>query len=711
MKMRKTFSLALAIVMVLLMVPFGATAALPTAPADTTDSVYVAALVTNEFDGYFDTLDEALVATNANVASNKAEIIQIEIKGDTTHNSATNGSNGKNCNIRANVRIFAAPETNYTIYTTNTGGTQVLVLGGQKNKVTFENLTFKPTSDNILFSPRDGSTLELINVNVDLSDGAYSNAEKYMASLQHDDTTLIIDGGTYKGSAAKYMIQMEWNGNSNLLIKDGTFTAKAGKGIVYNNKAGNVTIEGGTFNAYGPKDTDADYYPCIVNNKANGTLDIKGGTFNTSGSDCYAVMGGAQSTTTIWDGDFNGDVKQILTIEGVGYIYGGTFDNAADVVIDFKGASGRGYVFGGTFTNTKTAASNNGFIIRPRTGASTTIYGGTFVSNGSTLGSGESKNVGYLYIFGGDFYDLNKTGDILALPLNSAANPAYTTKNVYIYSGNFYTVDGASLTNLQKNATVSYTPTGGSKITLKTNEVFADALTVTTTNVTITKNGAAITKKTTISYDVALDTTATNKVTLPTDGKTYGIANVDMMLNYMACDGAVVEAASGTVSSTRDMSKVWAKSGVSLTGVTFAGTLTENDAMFTKEVGAQYREDGDNAVDVRVAAKIQISEQDLANYTTFGFLVSIRTDDLVMYADGVVSNKMNTVYTSVKAGGDPIDAGEGYYWLVLGIDDIPAAAYGTTINVRPYAMDAEGNITVGDVFDFTAQQIINATNA
>ena len=102
-----------------------------------------------------------------------------------------------------------------------------------------------------------------------------------------------IEGGTYTtvGSANKPAAIYVDGGNSNLTIKDGTFSCDYGSAITVKG-ASTVNIEGGTFNY-----TGAGAGSALV--ASAGTVNITGGTFVSNGTDAVINVTGADANVTI----------------------------------------------------------------------------------------------------------------------------------------------------------------------------------------------------------------------------------------------------------------------------------------------------------------------------------------------------------------------------------------------------------------------------
>ena len=114
-----------------------------------------------------------------------------------------------------------------------------------------------------------------------LSTGITATSANAVAVYADDGANITITGGAYDGGEGGGNVCVLAKANSNVTIKDGTFTVGKdangeGNSVVYT-VGGNVTIEGGFF--YTNYSWSGKYYVLNQNNGNPGTITVKGGTF------------------------------------------------------------------------------------------------------------------------------------------------------------------------------------------------------------------------------------------------------------------------------------------------------------------------------------------------------------------------------------------------------------------------------------------------
>ena len=80
----------------------------------------------------------------------------------------------------------------------------------------------------------------------------------------------------------------------------------------------------------------------------------------------------------------------------------------------------------------------------------------------------------------------------------------------------------------------------------------------------------------------------------------------------------------------------------------------------------------------------------VTGYTAAGFVMSKTVSNPTVGGDGCATASTTTVYRSVTADGDTVDAPDGRFWVAVKLTNIPRSYFDGTIYVRAYATDGEG---------------------
>lgn len=647
----KTIGILLTVVMLALILPSGIVLTASAYEADT-----VAVVGETEYASLLD----ALTAVNADTAATaSSETVEIKIVKDCEFNTTTA------YNPRAKLRIYGdmsdgvKKTVSLTGYAAGATNTFFYVTGNANTYVTVEDLAFTATGG-IPFSVNNYATLYLKNCDV-----TAGGTGAVCAAKAQNNGNLIIDGGNYTSSStntsASVILSCPDNtgGGESVKILGGNF--ESANGTVVNVQSGDVKIFGGNYIYSGTANKPAVSLTL-------GNVEIIDGYFET-GVGASLCLDATQSTVT----------------------------TAEDAVTSTM------IIHGGTFIN-KNSSNNNSFAIRPRKGAMTVVYGGEFISNGACMGVGESSNGGWLYVFGGTFKKTATAGyDSLDFNVNSTSQ---NMKNIYIYSGEFYTAKDED-SNLLKDAV----KTSGS-VSAKTNLVNPDALTVEQVATTETYGEVQFQLKTTISYDASLDTTKKATVTLP-DGIVVGTDSVWRAFNRIACDGSTValtENFTDTLDVSRNIDLFMDYGSYSADNLTFSGAnvtkLVSDTTVFGAECFAQIT-DGTTAESEKTNLRI-VSGINSKDFAAAGYIISVSNSTPQYGASKSTVKELTYLYNSVNAGSKVYTASEigGAYILALEIRDIPGASFGSEIYIRPYAVDADGVIHYGNTASLTVNSII-----
>ena len=654
MKVKKIVSVVLTAVLVALMLPMNI---LPVSAADG-----YAVIVTGGVEDatHYATLNEALDAVQASVvATAKPESIpvirvygEVELQGSAYNIRRSLTVEGGNETAKISVLstgsgIFATGKADKTVNDTDNGmplisfknievtsSTADAVFAVAIANLALENCTVNNDKSKCVNFRGD-------NVTLDVTGGSMTAKTVAINNSQYSNVKVTLDGGTYPGDG--HLIYNTAADNFDLLIKNGVFNAKTTKNVIRHegtNASANIEI----LNA---EMTGVDTPVIQLNAAAN--LKIWGGTYTTDADP--AVFNFRQPTAT------TGEAESVVKA----YFYGGTYIQKSD--------------------------KSDRFCMRPWNGASLSIYGGDYItSSGRVLGVGTSTATGFLYVFCGTFRKLTSAG---------AGSVGYNgVGNVYLYGGEFYTAKDADA-NLLKGAKDSK----GNLINL----VNQDALTVEQVDTDETYEGVTFQKKTTLSYDLTGDTTAALSVTLPV-GLTVGTDSAYRAFNRIACDGSAV----ALLTDISDTVKAPALDALTVDydGHTAAAldlsactNLTEIKADTMLFTGADYFQlanSSETSTDIRFVTAIDKAES--AEYVKAGFLISLGNRTPRVGGAKVITTETREVYTSLRAAEEDVAAPNGAYWLACAVRGIPAAEYDTVIWIRPYAVDADGNVVYGASF-------------
>ena len=654
MKVKKIVSVVLTAVLVALMLPMNI---LPVSAADG-----YAVIVTGGVEDatHYATLNEALDAVQASVvATAKPESIpvirvygEVELQGSAYNIRRSLTVEGGNETAKISVLstgsgIFATGKADKTVNDTDNGmplisfknievtsSTADAVFAVAIANLALENCTVNNDKSKCVNFRGD-------NVTLDVTGGSMTAKTVAINNSQYSNVKVTLDGGTYTGDG--HLIYNNAADNFDLLIKNGVFNAKTTKNVIRHegtNASANIEI----LNA---EMTGVDTPVIQLNAAAN--LKIWGGTYTTDADP--AVFNFRQPTAT------TGEAESVVKA----YFYGGTYIQKSD--------------------------KSDRFCMRPWNGASLSIYGGDYItSSGRVLGVGTSTATGFLYVFGGTFRKLTSAG---------AGSVGYNgVGNVYLYGGEFYTAKDADA-NLLKGAKDSK----GNLINL----VNQDALTVEQVDTDETYEGVTFRKKTTLSYDLLKDTTAALSVTLP-GGLTVGTDSAYRAFDRIACDGSTVALLADITDTVKapalDALTVdydgHTAAALDLSACTNLTEIKADTVLFTGADYFQLANSNETSTDIRFVTAIDKVES--AEYVKAGFLISLGNRTPRMGGAKVIATETREVYTSLRAAEEDVAAPDGAYWLACAVRGIPADAYDTVIWIRPYAVDADGNVVYGASF-------------
>lgn len=654
MKVKKIVSVVLTAVLVALMLPMNI---LPVSAADG-----YAVIVTGGVEDatHYATLNEALDAVQASVvATAKPESIpvirvygEVELQGSAYNIRRSLTVEGGNETAKISVLstgsgIFATGKADKTVNDTDNGmplisfknievtsSTADAVFAVAIANLALENCTVNNDKSKCVNFRGD-------NVTLDVTGGSMTAKTVAINNSQYSNVKVTLDGGTYTGDG--HLIYNNAADNFDLLIKNGVFNAKTTKNVIRHegtNASANIEI----LNA---EMTGVDTPVIQLNAAAN--LKIWGGTYTTDADP--AVFNFRQPTAT------TGEAESVVKA----YFYGGTYIQKSD--------------------------KSDRFCMRPWNGASLSIYGGDYItSSGRVLGVGTSTATGFLYVFGGTFRKLTSAG---------AGSVGYNgVGNVYLYGGEFYTAKDADA-NLLKGAKDSK----GNLINL----VNQDALTVEQVDTDETYEGVTFQKKTTLSYDLTGDTTANLSVTLP-GGLTVGTDSAYRAFDRIACDGSIVALLADITDTVKapalDALTVdydgHTAAALDLSACTNLTEIKADTVLFTGADYFQLANSNETSTDIRFVTAIDKVES--AEYVKAGFLISLGNRTPRMGGAKVITTETREVYTSLRAAEEDVAAPDGAYWLACAVRGIPADAYDTVIWIRPYAVDADGNVVYGASF-------------
>ena len=654
MKVKKIVSVVLTAVLVALMLPMNI---LPVSAADG-----YAVIVTGGVEDatHYATLNEALDAVQASVvATAKPESIpvirvygEVELQGSAYNIRRSLTVEGGNETAKISVLstgsgIFATGKADKTVNDTDNGmplisfknievtsSTADAVFAVAIANLALENCTVNNDKSKCVNFRGD-------NVTLDVTGGSMTAKTVAINNTQYSNVKVTLDGGTYTGDG--HLIYNNAADNFDLLIKNGVFNAKTTKNVIRHegtNASANIEI----LNA---EMTGVDTPVIQLNAAAN--LKIWGGTYTTDADP--AVFNFRQPTAT------TGEAESVVKA----YFYGGTYIQKSD--------------------------KSDRFCMRPWNGASLSIYGGDYItSSGRVLGVGTSTATGFLYVFGGTFRKLTSAG---------AGSVGYNgVGNVYLYGGEFYTAKDADA-NLLKGAKDSK----GNLINL----VNQDALTVEQVDTDETYEGVTFQKKTTLSYDLTGDTTAALSVTLP-GGLTVGTDSAYRAFDRIACDGSTVALLADITDTVKapalDALTVdydgHTAAALDLSACTNLTEIKADTVLFTGADYFQLANSNETSTDIRFVTAIDKAES--AEYVKAGFLISLGNRTPRMGGAKVITTETREVYTSLRAAEEDVAAPDGAYWLACAVRGIPADAYDTVIWIRPYAVDADGNVVYGASF-------------
>ena len=424
----------------------------------------------------------------------------------------------------------------------------------------------------------------------------------------------------------------------------------------------------------------------------------------TASKNC--ILGQTDSKTVIRGGKYVSNTNTVSADSASVVIYDGFFEGNGDIVLDATQSTATTAenevttsitVYDGTFINRKEATSAS-FAVRPRKGAMTKIYGGEFVSYGAPIGVGETGNGGWLYVFGGSFKKIAADG-YNTVDFNVTASSA-AAKNIYLYGGEYYTgktTDASLLAGAYKTYEDA-----------KYNRVNPEALTITQGETTDTYTDEKVTDfqfqcKTTISYDLTKDATAALSVTLP-GGLTVGTDSAYRAFDRIACDGSTVALLADITDTVKapalDALTVdydgHTAAALDLSACTNLTEIKADTVLFTGADYFQLANSNETSTDIRFVTAIDKAES--AEYVKAGFLISLGNRTPRMGGAKVITTETREVYTSLRAAEEDVAAPDGAYWLACAVRGIPADAYDTVIWIRPYAVDADGNVVYGASF-------------
>lgn len=80
----------------------------------------------------------------------------------------------------------------------------------------------------------------------------------------------------------------------------------------------------------------------------------------------------------------------------------------------------------------------------------------------------------------------------------------------------------------------------------------------------------------------------------------------------------------------------------------------------------------------------------VTGYTSVGFVFSKTNDTPTLGGEGCVTAPSTTVYRSITADGEKVDAPDGRFWVAVKLINIPRSYFDGTIYARAYVTDAQG---------------------
>ena len=654
MKVKKIVSVVLTAVLVALMLPMNI---LPVSAADG-----YAVIVTGGVEDatHYATLNEALDAVQASVvATAKPESIpvirvygEVELQGSAYNIRRSLTVEGGNETAKISVLstgsgIFATGKADKTVNDTDNG----------MPLISFKNIEVTSSTADAVFA--------VAIANLALENCTVNNDKSKCVNFRGDNVTLDVTGGSM--TAKTVAINNTQYSNVKVTLDGGTYTGDGH--LIYNNAADNfdLLIKNGVFNAKTTKNV-------IRHEGTNASANIEILNAEMTGVDTPVIQLNAAATMKIWDGTYTTDADPAVF----------NLRQATATTSEAESAV-KAYLYGGTYIQKSNLAER--FCMRPWNGASLSIYGGDYItSSGRVLGVGTSTATGFLYVFGGTFRKLTSAG---------AGSVGYNgVGNVYLYGGEFYTAKDADA-NLLKGAKDSK----GNLINL----VNQDALTVEQVDTDETYEGVTFQKKTTLSYDLTGDTTAALSVTLP-GGLTVGTDSAYRAFDRIACDGSTVALLADITDTVKapalDALTVdydgHTATALDLSACTNLTEIKADTVLFTGADYFQLANSNETSTDIRFVTAIDKVES--AEYVKAGFLISLGNRTPRMGGAKVIATETREVYTSLRAAEEDVAAPDGAYWLACAVRGIPADAYDTVIWIRPYAVDADGNVVYGASF-------------
>ena len=85
-----------------------------------------------------------------------------------------------------------------------------------------------------------------------------------------------------------------------------------------------------------------------------------------------------------------------------------------------------------------------------------------------------------------------------------------------------------------------------------------------------------------------------------------------------------------------------------------------------------------------------VSAENVANYTAAGFVFSKTNSTPTLGGSGCMTAESTTVYRSITADGETLNAPAGRFWVAVKLVNIPRSYFDGTIYVRAYVTDGEG---------------------
>ena len=394
----------------------------------------------------------------------------------------------------------------------------------------------------------------------------------------------------------------------------------------------------------------------------------------TTEKSCIANSAGSALDVYIYGGEYISQSAHVIAGKEkfTGYIYGGNFavtdtascvvavshDTATTAVADI---SSRLYVYGGSFEN-KSVDTSNKYVIRPWKGAAVTVYGGSFIiKDGAVIGAGETRNTGFVYVYGGNFIKTGNSGySLLQHAYNDASK---VNKNYFLMGGNYYSNH--------------------------TNECHAylyedyDSMKAAESTVPTTTKGPL-----NQAYDYVTTTPLTDK-----------------QVSYQTYNTAVGEWENASVTAT-------SAHRISLnapenTGTSYDASKAAVMGFEGYQLASNVTADSQTA-DIRVIFNINEAIASDAAYERIGFWISKSDNTVIYYSEykdiasldykpAIYGGTTETLYSSVMADGAAQAADDGCLFALLEITGIGNADFDTEIYVRAYAIRSDGSVVYGDV--------------